>query len=139
WNRVQARLFARKAQQPKGGKPARYMLCGLLKCSCCGSSYSMRNDRNYGCAGYVRGLECTQGRVLSRQKAETKLLEGIKAKATSPEYVKAMSAAVRSKLREREQGADRKTLTTELARVERELNNAVDALVSLGRSAALLA
>ena len=97
WERVQARLNARKVQQPKGGKPASYMLSGLLKCACCGSSYAMRNDRNYGCAGYVRGLDCTQGRVLSRRKAETELLAGIKAKVTAPEYVKAMAAAVRVK------------------------------------------
>lgn len=139
WQGVQARLNARKAQQPKGGKPARYMLSGLLKCGCCGSSYSMRNDRNYGCAGYVRGLECTQGRVLSRRKAETELLAGIKAKVTAPEYVKAMTAAVRVKLREREQGADKKLLAAELAKTEREIQNAVDALVSLGKSAAVLA
>jgi DNA invertase Pin-like site-specific DNA recombinase len=107
WDRVQARLSARKTQQPKGGKPARYMLSGLLKCACCGSSYSMRNDRNYGCAGYLRGLDCTQGRVLSRQKAETNLLAGIKAEVTAPAYIKAMSAAVRAKLREREQAPTR--------------------------------
>ncbi len=139
WQRVQARLNARKAQQPKGGKPARYMLSGLLKCACCGSSYSMRNDRNYGCAGYVRGLDCTQGRVLSRRKAETELLAGIKATVTSPEYVKAMAAAVRVRVREREQGTDKKLFAAELAKVERELGNAVDALVSLGKSAAVLA
>lgn len=139
WHRAQGRLNARKAQQPQGGKPARYMLSGLLKCACCGSSYSMRNDRNYGCAGYVRGLDCTQGRVLSRRKAETGLLAGIKAKVTRPEYIKAMTAAVRARLREREQGADKKLLAAELAKVDRELGNAVDALVSLGKSAAVLA
>lgn len=139
WHRVQARLNARRAQQPKGGKPARYMLSGLLKCACCGSSYSMRNDRNYGCAGYVRGLDCTQGRVLSRRKAETELLAGIKAIVTAPKYIKAMSAAVRARLREREQGADKKLYAAELAKVERDLQNAVDALVSLGKSAAMLA
>jgi site-specific DNA recombinase len=115
------------------------MLSGLLKCSCCGSSYAMRNDRNYGCAGYVRGLDCTQGRVLSRRKAETELLAGIKATVTSPAYIKAMAADVRSKLREREQGTDKEMLAEELAKVERELGNAVDALVSLGKSAAVLA
>jgi site-specific DNA recombinase len=139
WTRVQARLIARKAQQPKGGKPARYMLSGLLKCACCGSSYSMRNDRNYGCAGYVRGLDCTQGRVLSRRKAETELLAGIKAKVQSPEYIKAMAVAVRSRLRALDQGADKKAIAAEHAKVDRELGNAVDALVSLGKSAAVLA
>jgi hypothetical protein len=96
-------------------------------------------DRNYGCAGYVRGLECTQGRVLSRRKAETELLAGIKAKVTAPAYIKAMSAAVRTKLRQREQGADKKLFAAELSKVDRELGNAVDALVSLGKSAAMLA
>lgn len=139
WHRVQARLNARRAQQPKGGKPARYMLSGLLKCACCGSSYSMRNDRNYGCAGFVRGIDCTQGRVLSRQKAETNLLAGIKSKVTAPAYVRYITAGVRAKLRQREQGDDKKLLVAELAKVDRELGNAVDALVTLGKSAAVLA
>ena len=115
------------------------MLSGLLKCASCGSSYSMRNDRNYGCAGYDRGLDCSQGRVLSRAKSETNLLAGIKAKVTAPAYVKAMSAAVRARLRQQEQGADKKLLASELSKVDRELGNAVDALVSLGKSAAVLA
>jgi site-specific DNA recombinase len=139
WNRVQARLSERKQHQPMGGKPPRYMLSGLLKCGCCGSSYTMRNNRNYGCAGYIRGLDCTQSRVLSRVKAEAQLVAGIKATLTSRAYIKAMSAAVRGKLREREQGTDKKALAAEIARVERELRNAVDALVSLGKSAAVLA
>jgi len=45
-----------------------------------------------------------------------------------------MAAEVRRKLREREQGADRKLLTAEIAKTEREVQNAVDALVSLGKS-----
>ena len=93
------------------------------------------NDHNYGCAGYVRGLDCTEARVLSRHKAETNLLAVIKAKVMAPAYVKAMSAAVRTKLRERDQGAEKKMLAAELAKVERELGNAVDALVGLAKSA----
>jgi hypothetical protein len=58
---------------------------------------------------------------------------------TAPEYVKAMAGAVRRKLREREEGADKKALSSELVRVDRELGNAVDALVGLGKSAAVLA
>jgi hypothetical protein len=99
----------------------------------------MRDDRAYGCAGYVRGLDCSQGRRLDRRKAETGLLAGIKAKVTSPPYIKAMSAAVRAKLRDREQRGDKRALAAEIGRVERELGNAVDALVSLGKSAAILA
>jgi hypothetical protein len=46
---------------------------------------------------------------------------------------------MRSKLRERGQGADKKLLAAEFAKVEREIGNAVDALVSLGKPAAVLA
>lgn len=139
WSAAQARIAARRPNQSKGGKPARYMLSGLLKCGCCGSSYAMANTRNYLCGGYRRGLDCNQGRVLSRAKAETNLLAGIKAKVTEPDYVKAIAATFRAKLRQHEQGDDKRTVTQELARTERELQNAVDALVSLGKSAALLA
>jgi hypothetical protein len=69
---------------------------------------------------------------LNRHKAETELLAGIKRTVSSPKYVKAVAAAVRAKLRDREQGSDRKLIAAELTRVEREIGNAVDALVSLG-------
>jgi hypothetical protein len=67
------------------------------------------------------------------------LLAGIKAKVTAPAYIKSMASAVRAKLRDREQGADKNLLAAELAKVDRELQNAVDALISLGKSAAVLA
>jgi len=46
---------------------ARYMLSGLLKCACCGSkAIRCATIETTAGAGYVRGLDCTQGRVLGR-------------------------------------------------------------------------
>jgi hypothetical protein len=53
-------------------------------------------------------------------------------------YIKAISAAVRARLRERQQGDDNKQPRAELAKTELKRQNALDALVRFGKSAAML-
>src|SRR5690606_32510034 len=61
WDRVKARQGAiRAAMNPAGVKSERprpenarrpaYLLAGLVKCGCCGSSYTLINKSRYGCA-----------------------------------------------------------------------------------------
>src|SRR5690606_3900168 len=62
WNAAQARLSASRKGSNGKGRPARYLLSGVLKCACCGGSYVMANDRNYRCSSQTNGREsvCTQ-------------------------------------------------------------------------------
>ena len=80
----------------KGGKPARYLLSGLLKCSSCSASYIMRNERNCVCGSHTngRGSLCSQRRPINQAKTEERLLTGIRAKLAAPALIKHMTRAV---------------------------------------------
>ena len=140
WARVAKRLeAARHSVSVKGGKPARYLLSGLLECSSCSASYIMRNERNYVCGSHTNGRDslCSQRRPINRAKTEERLLAGIRAKLAAPALIKHMTRAVQARLREQER-PDCGGLKRELAEVERELQNVVTAIGKLGGSAALL-
>lgn len=71
--RVQARLTATRAKvhpRNKGGRPARYLLSGLLTCSSCGGHYILRNGRSYACSSHSNGRDsiCAQRRSLNRDR-----------------------------------------------------------------------
>ena len=72
------RCLRRRAPNPdvrlkSGGRP-RFLLSGIMKCGVCGASYVMKNQRDYGCAGYVDGRACENGIAIRREKAEAALL-----------------------------------------------------------------
>lgn len=140
WARVAKRLEdARRSVSAKGGKPARCLLSGVLKCACCSASYVMRNSTRYACSSANNGRAplCTQRRQINRRKTEQRLLEGVRAKLQSPALVRDMARRVQARLRALKQ-PDRGRHSTELARIEREVGNVVAGISKLGGSAALL-
>jgi site-specific DNA recombinase len=141
WKRVQVRLEAHRWRVPaKGGRPARYVLSVVLKCASCGGSYVMANERNYRCSSHTNGRDilCTQRRVVHRKRTEARLLAGIKADLLAPDTLRAIVKGVQARRREIAQPHSGQ-YRDELARVDRELGNVVDALAKVGTSAALLA
>lgn len=137
---AQKRLEASRRGSNGRGRPARYLLSGVLKCGCCGASYVMANDRNYRCSSQTNGREsvCDQRRVVNRKVAEEQLLSGIKAELLAPKVIKSMAKEVRSRLRKIER-PNRSSLEAELKRIERQIGNVVDSLSSVGTSHALTA
>jgi len=73
-----------------GGRP-KFLLSGILKCGVCGASYVIKNDRSYGCAGYVEGRDCTNGVNIRRDKVETALLMPVYDDVLEPKRVERMA------------------------------------------------
>lgn len=96
------------------------------KSACVASAGMASQRRNHHPVQSINVLSRSALRFSNRRNGQhhTHDEPGIKAKVKSPDYVKAMSAAVQSRLREREQGADKKLFTAELGKVDRELQNA---------------
>lgn len=143
WNRVQARLNeARQRAHPnnRGGRPARYLLSGLLSCASCGGHYVLRNSRAYCCSSHTNGRDslCEQRRTLKRETVESKLLEGIKAEFLAPGVIKELSNRVQARLRHIKR-PDTAGLKTEMRRINAQIDNVVDSLTAVGRSDALTA
>jgi hypothetical protein len=62
-----------------------------MKCGVCGASYVMKNDRSYGCAGYLDGRDCSNGLDIRRDKAEAALLMPVYDEVLEPKRVERMA------------------------------------------------
>lgn len=141
WARVQRRLeAARRAASVKGGRPNRYLLSGVLRCSSCSGSYTVRNAHNMQCSSHSNGRTslCSQRRPINRKRAEERLLTGVRAMLLDPAFLRDLQRRVQSRLRDRRR-PDRRKQQDELARIEKELGHVVDGVTRLGGSVALLA
>ncbi|CUW39326.1 putative Recombinase [Magnetospirillum sp. XM-1] len=110
WEIVQARLVAighkAKAHSKSDTIPdlnathrPRYLLAHLLKCSCCGGNYIILGKDRYGCANHRRGTGmCTNGKTITRQKVEDRVLACLKHKLLEPDRVEAYVAEVQRQL-----------------------------------------
>lgn len=141
WNRVQVRLAkSREHARCKGGRPARYLLSGLLTCASCGGHYVLRNGRAYCCGSHTNGRDslCEQRRTLKRQQVESSLLDGIKQEYLAPGVIRELSKRVQARLREHKT-PDKGRLQRDLRLVERQIDNVVESLSAVGTSEALTA
>lgn len=144
WHRAQARLVqartAANGTNSRGGRPARYLLSGLLTCASCGGHYVLRNGRAYCCSSHTNGRDslCSQRRTLTRGKVEAKLLAGIKSEFQAPAFIKDLSKRVRARLRD-QKTPNKANLGRDLKLIESQINNVVESLSAIGTSDALTA
>lgn len=136
WDRVKARQGAiRAAMNPAGVNTERprpenarrpaYLLAGLVKCGCCGSSYTLINKSRYGCAAARNkgATVCSNRATILREEVEARVLNGLRHSLLHPdlvgafveEYRKAFNAAAA------DAGAGRDRAKRELAKVEKKI------------------
>ena len=102
-----------------GSHRAKYLFSGLLKCGCCGGSYTLMNKTKYGCAAARNKGTCDNRLLIKREDFEARVLEGLKSKLLNPGMLTAFVAEYQrewNKL-QRETLSDRSTHETELKSV----------------------
>ena len=62
-----------------------------MKCGLCGASYVIKNQRDYGCAGYVEGRDCPNHVGIRRDRAEAALLIPLYDDVLAPERIERMA------------------------------------------------
>ncbi len=112
FEKVQTKMNDRRiAMAPKVGKPAKYILSGILKCPMCGSSMvadivkwtnkddTQRVQRNYQCGGYARSKygKCKKN-AIKKEQAETEVIEYTKRLFRNPEFAADIEALVGKKI-----------------------------------------
>ena len=91
WERCVLRRTPNPAVKLKCGGRPKFLLSGILKCGVCGASYVMKNQRSYGCAGYVEGRNCANRVDIRRDWVETALLMPVYNDVLEPNRVERMA------------------------------------------------
>jgi site-specific DNA recombinase len=109
----------------------RYLLSGLIKCGCCGASYTKYGLNRFGCAAARDRATCTNHLTIHGEEIETAILASLKERLMEPalfeEFAREFTAEVnrqRSAL-----ATEKETLQRELARVVKQIDKLVDAII----------
>lgn len=129
WDAVQRRLQRQGGEigtKAGPGRPARYLLSGILRCGECGGPLSMLDSTAYGCTRAKESGTCGNRLRLQRKSTEAALIAGIQEQLLSEEafqaFRRAYAAAAKS------QRPDTDALASKLASAERVRENILAAL-----------
>ncbi|WP_244889285.1 recombinase family protein [Roseivivax marinus] len=107
-----------------------YLFSGMLKCGCCGASYTLMNKTKYGCSAARNKGTCDNRKLIHRERVETRILDGLKEKLLHPEMIEAFIAEYQrewNRLRSTEV-SERATCEADLKSVTQKIASIVDAI-----------
>ena len=111
--------------RPERARRPDYLFSGLVKCGCCGASYTLINKTRYGCAAARnKGHSiCSNRATILREEVEARGLDGLREKLLHPdliaafveEYRKAFNAAAGDR------SSDRDNARRDLKQIEKKI------------------
>ena len=110
----------------------RHVLSGLMKCGCCGASYTILGRDRMGCAGYRERGDCTNNRTVERRHVEARVLTALHDHLASPELISEYVRAYHESYRQ-QAAADRKDrmqLQRRFGEVSRQIEAIVDRILA---------
>jgi len=109
----------------------RYLFSGLVKCGVCGGGVVNLNSERVGCANARNKGTCDNKRTMRREELEALVLNGLKNHLMEPELFEVFCEAYTGKLNElrMSKNASLNAAKSELARIDREQEKLVDAIV----------
>jgi DNA invertase Pin-like site-specific DNA recombinase len=128
WQRVQSRRAARGGPQLHHRRRPRRLLSGLLKCACCGGTYTVVQDERMRCSTLQNSGSCTNTRTIKTSEVEQRVLAALRKHLLAPDVV---AEAVEAYAQERQKLANehrkrRNELTRELGVIERKLKHVME-------------
>ena len=142
WSAVRSKTCISRQQSPGQISAARKgFLSGLVKCGCCGASYTSYSKTRLACAANrERGpVVCKNGHKANRAAIEHRVLEGLRTRLASPEaaavYVREYASALAELVAEGKQR--QQPLEQRLAELKRRIARLVDDVCE-GRSSPAL-
>jgi DNA invertase Pin-like site-specific DNA recombinase len=101
WDRVQARKKA-LSDTPQGRRrrPKR-VLSGLLTCGVCGGGMTLQGKDRYACSTHKERGTCSNGKIISAERVERRVLDGVRDLLLAPEAVDSAMQAYERELREK--------------------------------------
>ena len=140
WSRVKDRqqfirnnLISTTAKRKNGLNTAHrpvYLFSGLLKCGCCGGSYTLMNKTKYGCASSRNKGTCDNRSLIKRDVVEERVWGGLKTKLLDPAMLAEFVAEYQREWNKLQSAtvSDRVKLQNELNEVTRQIANMLEAI-----------
>ena len=125
-----------RALHPERARRPAYLLSGLLKCGACGGGYSKISQTHYGCSRARNQGTCSNTLTIRRDILEERVLEGLRHNLMQPDAVKLFVEEFNAELNRlwATRTAGRSAQERDLARVQKDLDRAVDAVLAGLRS-----
>ncbi len=107
------------------------LFAGLVKCGCCGGGYSMISKDLLGCATARNKGTCDNRLNIRRDALEASILNGLRKHLMEPALFREFCAEFTREVNRlrMDRGADLEGWKHELARTDRELDKAIDAIL----------
>jgi site-specific DNA recombinase len=113
-----------RKRRPGAGRPARYLLSGLLRCSVCGGTFTLRNGSCYQCVRHQDGGEhaCALKLMVPRERVEHRILSCIETDLLNPARLAELEARYRAEAAKPVDHSQR------IATLESEIQNLTNAI-----------
>ena len=118
------------AVRPERARRPHYLFSGLLTCGACGGGYTLVGARHYGCANTRNRGTCDNRLTIRRDVLEETVLHGLRENLLQPELIHEFVTTYQqeyNRLR-REQASEQASAHAELAKVEPQIRNIVEAV-----------
>ncbi|MEO5865920.1 MAG: recombinase family protein [Sphingomonas sp.] len=134
WESVQTQLEQRTRVQPEAQRRAKHLLSGLGHCGVCGSGWIRIRSGYWGCAGVRDGAGCSNTRIISDDRYETRVLTGLQEKLLDPEAVElyVQEYHAESTKRDRTDGRTRNRLEIKVVECSRRIDRMINAIADGG-------
>ncbi|KXV23391.1 recombinase family protein, partial [Gluconobacter japonicus] len=108
-----------------------HLLTGLIKCGCCGGGFSMISKHHLGCSTARNKGTCENRLTIRRDVLEKSVLNGLRTQMMDPALFKEFCDEFTREINRlrMEKGADLVALKSELPKINRELDKAVQAIL----------
>ncbi len=143
WDRVKARQSALREsmnpagikndrQRPENARRPSYLFSGLLKCGCCGTSYTLINKTRYGCVAARNKGEaiCTNRATIEREVVEDRVLTGLRDSLLHPVLITTFVEEYRRAFNAEAAGADaaREKARRDVMQIDKKISGILGAI-----------
>ncbi|MGE3362463.1 MAG: zinc ribbon domain-containing protein [Rhizobiaceae bacterium] len=87
WDAMQARKKLYGGVRLHHRRRPKHMFSGLVRCSCCGASYTVKNGDQLACAANREKGACTNNRTIRVAELEKRAFEGIQQRLLAPDAI----------------------------------------------------
>ena len=130
WDAVQARKKLYGGTRLHERRRPKHMFSGLVRCGCCGASYTIKNREQLACAAHREKGTCTNNRTIRVSELERRVLDGIKRRLLAPEAIAECLAEYHAERRRLMAKArqERQQIDKRLGAIDSQIRNIIDAI-----------